>query len=386
MCNNRADGFGKVRPTRECGPNGRKPNEEFQMRNTTFISSMVLSVACVSAANADYVLQTFTGSASASASVSRATADAGFQTGGFSLNYNAIAGGANTMAVDLYNEATGQTKTDVAYVPSLSGGNITQANPTTAVNKGQYSAGYTEGTGGNTKYYKNYYGGYSTSAPFTANQNYRAWDVNGTVGAQVQSSVINFSSTSTVDAGIADWTKVRYTNSSYTTVHSVNVQQRSDSASSVVTAGGSTMAYSAVSGQSMDLSTSTGFTGIQLKGSGTAWATQGSVEFRFIDVTDTFSWVVFNLGANESMGDFTVTAADLLAANASLDLSQIKYFSIDFYDGQNIATGSGATSYNGGFSYNASQVNLLGYAPVPAPGAIALLGAAGLIGARRRRD
>jgi hypothetical protein len=48
-------------------------------------------------------------------------------------------------------------------------------------------------------------------------------------------------------------------------------------------------------------------------------------------------------------------------------------------------SGSGGYNYNGGFSYDASQVNLRGYAPIPAPGAIALLGAAGLIGARRRR-
>jgi len=34
------------------GTIGREPKEELQMRNTTFISSMVLSVACVSAANA----------------------------------------------------------------------------------------------------------------------------------------------------------------------------------------------------------------------------------------------------------------------------------------------------------------------------------------------
>ena len=58
MCNNRADGFGEVAPAPECGPNGRKPNEDFQMRNTTFISSMVLSVACVSAANAAVVYNT----------------------------------------------------------------------------------------------------------------------------------------------------------------------------------------------------------------------------------------------------------------------------------------------------------------------------------------
>ena len=52
---NRAEVFGEVTPTRECGPNGQQPSMDFHMRNTTFISSMVLSVACVSAANAGVV-------------------------------------------------------------------------------------------------------------------------------------------------------------------------------------------------------------------------------------------------------------------------------------------------------------------------------------------
>ena len=37
---NRADGFGYVTPTQECGPNGREPSMEFHMRNKTFNSSM----------------------------------------------------------------------------------------------------------------------------------------------------------------------------------------------------------------------------------------------------------------------------------------------------------------------------------------------------------
>ena len=51
-----ADGFGEVTPARECGQNGQRAQSmEFQMRNKTFISSMVMSVACVSAANAGVV-------------------------------------------------------------------------------------------------------------------------------------------------------------------------------------------------------------------------------------------------------------------------------------------------------------------------------------------
>ena len=37
---NRADGFGYVTPTQECGPNGREPSMEFHMRNKTLTSSM----------------------------------------------------------------------------------------------------------------------------------------------------------------------------------------------------------------------------------------------------------------------------------------------------------------------------------------------------------
>ena len=47
---NRADGFGYVTPTRECGPTGREPSMEFQIRNKTFISSMVGIAAAVAVA------------------------------------------------------------------------------------------------------------------------------------------------------------------------------------------------------------------------------------------------------------------------------------------------------------------------------------------------
>jgi hypothetical protein len=360
------------------------------MRNTTFISSMVLSVACVSAANADYVLQTFSGSASASAAVSRANTGVDV-VDGFSLNYNAIAGGASSMNVAVYNYAYGSTKTTNA------------TNPTTALNAGSYSAGFSTGTGGNTRYFKDYYGGFTGNgtgaSPYTANNNYRAWNVNGNVAANVGSSVINFSSTSTVDAGIADWTRIRYTNNSYTTISSANgsvsVNQRSDSADQVGTQGGSSLEYRAVAGRVMDLSSTTGFTGFEIQGSGTGWATQGQVEFYVQDAVGTRSFLVFDVLNGAVMGDY-LASVTALQANATsdglpgtnagnLDFSKIDYFAITFYDGQNYVSGSGGYNYNGGFSYDASQVNLRGYAPIPAPGALALLGAAGLIGARRRR-
>ena len=348
------------------------------MRNTTFISSMVLSVACVSAANADYVLQTFSGSASASVAVSRATLT---DEDGFALNYNSIAGGKSTMDVGMSVELLGNTKT------------TTPTNPTTFVNKGTYSPEYSE-AGSPTKYYKNYYGGYTGSGSgSTAVNNYRAWSSSASYAANLQNTGLNVSSSSQYDTGVADWTKVRYTNSGYGTVSSYAVNYRSDG-DLAGNQGGTTLKYDAVAGQSMDLSASTGFTGIELKGSGTAWATQGQVEFRFTDVGGGFSQVTFDVFNNESMGDYSVTVADLLSYNADLDLSKIASFTVGFYaqgfvtanDGFSAGTGSsGITGNNSGFSYNASQVNLLGYAPVPAPGAIALLGAAGLIGGRRRR-
>ena len=251
---------------------------------------MVLSVACVSAANADYVLQTFSGSASASVAVSRANL---VGQDGLALNYNAIAGGKSTMDVGMYVEILGSTKT------------TTPTNPTTDVNKGTYSTGYSE-AGSPTKYYKNYYGGYTGSGSgSTAVDNYRAWSSSASYAANLQNTGLNVSSDSQYDTGVADWTKVRYTDSGYGTVMSYGVNYRSD-ASSAGNQGGTTFEYNAVAGQSMDLSASTGFTGIELKGSGTAWATQGQVEFRFTDVNGAFSQVTFDVGNNQSMGDYSI--------------------------------------------------------------------------------
>ena len=376
MSNNRADGFGEVAPAPECGPNGRKPNEDFHMRNTTFISSVVLSVACVSAANADYVLQTFSGSGSVSAGANRAN-----QSGDFNqtaLNYNAIAGGASTMTVEASASAYGSTNS---------------AALTNAVNKGTYSNGSTVGSGPSTQYYKTYYGGYTTSSPFTADDNYRTWSVSANAAANVQSSVMNFSSGAQYDTGIATSTKVRYTSSAYSTVQSVQVGYKSDAIGAVGAQTQSTLAYAAGALQVMDLSASTGFTGIRIEGSGIGWATEGYVEFYVSDNAGASSLVSIAVTGNGAMGNYLASVLDLQAsAGGVLDFSQITSMSIAFrgvsaVDGPLSPTSSsqvGLTGNNDGFSYNASQVTLVGYA-VPAPGAVALLGAAGLIGARRRR-
>ena len=339
---------------------------------------MTSALVFAGAANADFVLQTFSGTASASVAISRANLTGG---DGFVLNYNSIAGGKSTMDVGMYAEILGDTK------------NTDPNNPTTFVNKGTYSANYSEGSGGNKKYYNNYYGGYTgTGSGSTAVDNYRAWSSSASFGANLQNTGLNLSSSAQYDTGVADWTKVRYTNNTYGTVTSYGVNYRSD-ASQAGNQGGTSLTYDAVAGQSMDLSASTGFTAIELKGSGTAWATQGEVDFRFNDVSGGFSLVTFYVGNNQLMSDYSVTVADLLSSNAGLDLSQITSIGIEFNaqgfvnadDTSSPGTGSsGITGNNSGFSYNASQVNLVGYA-VPAPGAVALIGLAGLVASRRRQ-
>jgi len=348
------------------------------MRNKTFISSMVLSVACVSAANADYVLQTFSGSGSVSAGADRANQDGGFnQT---ALNYNAIAGGASTMTVEASASAWGSTNS---------------AALTNAGNKGTYSNGFTQGSGSSTQYYKTYYGGYTTSSPFTAVDNYRTWSVSANAAANVQSSVMNFSSGAQYDMGIATSTKVRYTSNTYSTVQSVQVGYKSDAFGPIGAQTQSTLAYAAGASQVMDLSASTGFTGIRIEGSGIGWATQGYVEFYVSDNAGVSSLVGIAVTGNGAMGNYVASVLDLQAnaIGGVLDFSQITSMAIAFrgisdVTGPMFPTNSsevGHTGNNDGFSYNASQVTLVGYA-VPAPGAIALLGAAGLIASRRRRD
>jgi hypothetical protein len=350
------------------------------MRNTTFISSMVLSVACVSAANADYVLQTFSGSRSASVAISRANR---VGQDGFALNYNAIAGGKSTMDVAMYADILGNTKTTNAN------------NPTTDLNKGTYG-NPTQVGNPPSQWFNEYYGRYTgTGATSTAVANYREWSATASYGANLQNAGLNLSSDAQYDTGVADWTKVRYTSAARTTVRDYVVNYRSD-ADQAGSQGGTTLLYEAAAGQSMDLSASTGFTGIELKGSGIAWATQGQVSITLSQLGGGYTAAIFNLGNNESMGDFTATMANLLSFNPDFDFSRVSSIAIDFYaqgfvnnqDGSSVGpfpASSGITGNNNGFSYNASQVNLLGYAPVPAPGALALLGAAGLVGARRRR-
>ena len=92
-------------------------------------------------------------------------------------------------------------------------------------------------------------------------------------------------------------------------------------------------------------------------------------------------WCQFDMYGTQSLGNFTFTAADLAAAIAAnnvdgtIDLTHVNAIGVYQY----AYSGDVAGIASGSWDYTAT-----GFV-VPAPGALALLGAAGLIGARRRR-
>ncbi len=126
---------------------------------------------------------------------------------------------------------------------------------------------------------------------------------------------------------------------------------------------------------SVDLSSFTAFT---IFGSGTATAsgvniTQGTfVDFFLRDVSGaTYSFR--ELIAAGSVGNISLD----LNAVTGVDLSQIRSIQVQFrIDGANF---TGMDAGSGSLNYDISSVQL-----IPAPGAIALLGVAGLMGRRRR--
>ena len=316
-----------------------------------------------------YALQTFSGSASASASSDRTNQAGG--TDGFSLGYNAIAGGASTMSVGVYTETFGSSNT---------GG-----TPTNGVNRGTFGSGYTA----NGKYYKDYFGG-NPGTSYSPTDTFRDWDASSSVSANLSGSGLGFSADAQYDAGISDWTQYRYTDGTYTALYgTTGTPVKSLRAAASGTVGSYTgigLEYVAAAGQSMDLSAATGLTDIRLEGSGTAWATSGQVEFSLTDIDGVSSVKVFEVLNGAAMGDFSASITDLSVRwwdSQLLDLTQISKISIGFWS-DGFAFGRDAKGDNTGFAYSASQVSLVGYA-VPAPGALALLGVAGLVGGRRRR-
>lgn len=136
----------------------------------------------------------------------------------------------------------------------------------------------------------------------------------------------------------------------------------------------------------------TGMTQLVLRGSGsgigqpTGLGTGGlSVSIELFtgasDVDGTFtsrSGSRFTFAGVQSFGDFEFNLASLTPVSpGSVDLASVNAIMITFESYNGTGGGLGAS----GWDYTMTGIEL-----VPAPGAIALLGAAGLIGARRRRD
>jgi hypothetical protein len=347
--------------------------------NVLLAGSAAASIAGVAMAGvpAVYALQTFSGTGSASV-----TSDRTNQAGGdanFSLGYNAIAGGASTMSVAVVTETNGSSNSSGKY--------------TTDANKGTFSSGYTTGSGSNLRYVKDYYGTNSGgTSSYNPTVNYRAWDASSSSLASVSGTTLGFSSGASLDTGIADYTTYRYTSNTYSTLWgtpatgSPQTIQKADASGTIGFSIAAGLEYVAATGQSMNLSAATGLTDIRLEGSGSAWAQSGQVEFSLTDIYGVSSVKVFEVVNGEAMGNFTASMSDLSVNSFDstlLDLTQIVKINIGFWS-SHTTSGRNQTLDNTGFTYNASQVSLVGYV-VPAPGAVALLGAAGLIGARRRR-
>jgi hypothetical protein len=135
------------------------------------------------------------------------------------------------------------------------------------------------------------------------------------------------------------------------------------------------------SGQSVDLS---GMTSANIRGSGSLSVTSGAIPQ--VDImmmlnsgSATRTWTVSS-GAG-AIGNVAFSLNSGFTAGGSGTFSYANVTSVRFAfsfsgTGAYASTQSGA----GAFGYNVSQFNF-----VPAPGALALLGAAGLVGARRRR-
>ena len=316
MSNNRSDGFGEVAPAPECGPNGRKPNEGFQMRNTTFISSMVLSVACVSAANAAVTPPGFVsiddfGIADA-ISPSAPTASGGY-------NYSAGSDGY-----------TGQA-TSTPYGAATSRDLIAGWKTFTV-------AGYAKGsTSVGTNAMTMSYGG-------SANNSGRWYN-----SASVNADPLSFAT--------QPYAPTYYSNQTSTAVWGAF----------------STDTYSAFGG-SINMSGLTAFS-FDLSG----FTTTGSSN------TAKMYLRVLSFASN---GDSVLGNYDVALSNGHVEVAAANFGAQDWsaiYQIEMVFTNTTLVS-NVVQAAPTGTVTVSNFGYVPAPGAIALLGAAGLIGARRRRD
>lgn len=155
---------------------------------------------------------------------------------------------------------------------------------------------------------------------------------------------------------------------------------------------GSTKSFAYVSyggaGTDMDLASYTSFA---VAGSGTYYRSASTLTyaFAFLTLTDTAGKTSIwkkdfqNLepGSTLSVGDFSfdLTSATGLppTVQAGFNIASIAKLTVNFETGVTAVTGQSAAST---WAYTATSFQL-----VPAPGAMALLGAAGIVGSRRRR-
>jgi hypothetical protein len=280
------------------------------MRNTTFISSMVLSVACVSAANAAVTSIDSFGIADA---ISPSLATPSFLTG---YNYSAGSGisGPNYTVSQPYGAATSR---DLIGNWKASGGGTAKGSNSVGTSAMTMSYGGTATTGTNKWY-----------------------------------NTIN-----TVDADPLD----RTVNYSYQT--SIAVWGAFGTDPAVAFAGAIDM--SGLTDFSFDLS------GYQTTGT--------------LNTAKMYLRVLDNNGA---LGSYEVGLSnghvDVAASNfGALDWSSIYQIEMVF---TNTKTGSSSSNFlAAGVAPPTGTVTVSNFGYVPAPGAIALLGAAGLIGGRRRR-
>jgi len=134
-----------------------------------------------------------------------------------------------------------------------------------------------------------------------------------------------------------------------------------------------TLAYRMTGGSSTDLSLITGMSIALSALSLSNGATGVSFDWQAIDMNSKFMYASQNLSSNgTSTFDFATATTSL-----GFDLTKVTYLEVTV--SQLGGPTSGSTVSVSGTLSNFS------YTAVPAPGALALLGAAGLVGARRRR-
>ena len=312
----RAGGFGKAVPTQECGLNGREPSMEFQMRNTTFISSMVLSVACVSAANAAFL------------SIDD------FQTGGSAVG-------------NFSSAATGGQYVDLSGSFGLSG--------------------YRQTAG---QFWGNQSGGLGTA---TLNQSSSVVIGSGSMNMSYSGTKTVASTTGTNKAwqNFADGTNYGLAPGNGDTVTRQTAMGGWD-----VTNGGTAVDWSTLTSLSFDIAN------FSTSGLSTANTPRLFLSMGYLtDPTDIYTGDYRTFEFTLANGSVSLSQSSMATAGVNL----AAMLSVNMYFTNTYTTALGGSTGIGNIPSGSVDISNFGVSGVPAPGAIALLGAAGLIGARRRR-